>query len=128
MKLICISRPLELLILLEHAVSTRSFFHDPHLRSYGTFSQWDPLAISAFQSHSTTLPYLIFILCILLLYHGFPGGSVVKNPLAKVGDTRHMGLIPGLGRSPGGGNGNPPQYSCHGERSLWATVHRVTKS
>ena len=40
---------------------------------------------------------------------GFPGGSVVKNPPANVGD---MGLIPGLGRSPGGGNGNPHQYSC----------------
>ena len=41
--------------------------------------------------------------------HGFPGGSVVKNLPANAGD---MGLIPGLGRSPGGGNGNPLQYSC----------------
>ena len=40
---------------------------------------------------------------------GFPGGSVVKNLPANVGDT---GLIPGSGRSPGGGNGNPLQYSC----------------
>ena len=40
---------------------------------------------------------------------GFPGGSVVKNPPANVG---YMGLIPGSGRSPGGGNGNPLQYSC----------------
>ena len=40
---------------------------------------------------------------------GFPGGSVVKNPPANVGD---MGLIPGSGRSPGEGNGNPLQYSC----------------
>ena len=40
---------------------------------------------------------------------GFPGGSAVKNPSANVGD---MGLIPGWGRSPGEGNGNPLQQSC----------------
>ena len=38
---------------------------------------------------------------------GFPGGSVVKNPPASAGDTRDTGSIPGLGRSPGEGNGNP---------------------
>ena len=38
---------------------------------------------------------------------GFPGGTVVKNMPANAGDTRDMGSIPGLGRSPGGGNGNP---------------------
>ena len=37
---------------------------------------------------------------------------VVKNPLANAGDTGDSGLIPGLGRSSGGGNGNPLQYSC----------------
>ena len=36
----------------------------------------------------------------------------VKNPSANAGDIRGMGLIPGSGRSPGGGNGNPLQYSC----------------
>ena len=40
---------------------------------------------------------------------GLPGGSVVKNPPANAGDT---GSIPGWGRSPGEGNGNPLQYSC----------------
>ena len=39
-------------------------------------------------------------------------GLVVKNPLASAGDIRDMGSIPGLGRSPGEGNGNPLQYSC----------------
>ena len=39
----------------------------------------------------------------------FPGGSVVKN---AADNASHAGLIPGLGRSPGGGNGNPLQYSC----------------
>ena len=37
---------------------------------------------------------------------------VVKNLPANVGDVRDLGLIPGLGRSPGGGNSNPLQYSC----------------
>ena len=40
---------------------------------------------------------------------GFPGGSVVKNSPASAGD---VSSIPGLGRSPGEGNGNPLQYSC----------------
>ena len=40
---------------------------------------------------------------------GFPGGSVVKNLRANVGDA---GSVPRLGRSPGGGNGNPLLYSC----------------
>ena len=46
---------------------------------------------------------------------------VVKNLPAKAGNVRNAGLIPGLGRSPGGGHGNPLQYSClenHGQRSL----------
>ena len=42
---------------------------------------------------------------------GFPGGSVVKNTPANAGDARGMGLIPGLGRHPEEGNGNPLQYS-----------------
>ena len=50
---------------------------------------------------------------------GFPGGSVGKESACSVGE---LGSIPGLGRSPGGGHGNPLQYSClenpHGQRSL----------
>ena len=57
---------------------------------------------------------------------------MVKNPPVNAGDEGGMGLIPGLGRSPGGGNGNLLQYSCLGNlmnRGAWrATVHRVTKS
>ena len=48
------------------------------------------------------------------MYHyfgAFLGGVMVKNPPASVGDTRDTGLITGLGRSPGEGNGNPLQYS-----------------
>ena len=60
---------------------------------------------------------------------GFPGGSVVKNPPANTGDA---GLIPGLGRSPGEGNGNLFQYSClrnpMDKGAWWVTVHGITKS
>jgi len=42
---------------------------------------------------------------------GFPYSSAGKEPACNAGDTRDMGLIPGLGRSPGG-DGNPLQYSC----------------
>ena len=62
----------------------------------------------------------------------FPSGTVVKNPLANAGDTRDLGLIPGLGRSLEGGNGNPLQHSCleHStDRGVWhATFHGVAKS
>ena len=57
---------------------------------------------------------------------------MVKNPPTNAGDTRDMGSISGLGRSPGGGHGNPLQYSCLGNPmdrgSWWATDQRVTKS
>ena len=53
---------------------------------------------------------------------GFPDGSVVKNLPAKAGDAGDVGSIPGSGRFPGGGYGNPLLYSClensHGQRSL----------
>ena len=45
---------------------------------------------------------------------GFPDGSVVKNPPANAGGARDVGSILGSRRSPGGGHGNPLQYSCLG--------------
>ena len=60
---------------------------------------------------------------------GFPGGSEVKASACNAGD---LGSIPGLGRSPGEGNGNPLQYSCLENPmdggAWWATVHGVAKS
>ena len=50
-----------------------------------------------------------------ILHVGFPSGSVGKIPPANAGGTRDEGLIPELGRSPGEGNGNPPQDSCPGK-------------
>ena len=57
---------------------------------------------------------------------------MVKNLPANAGDMRDVGLILGSGRSPGGGHGNPLQYSCLKDPmdrgAFQATVHRVTKS
>ena len=58
------------------------------------------------------IPILHFEYECNIVYHGSAGGSVVKNMPANAGDTGDMNLIPRLGRSPGGGNGNPLQYSC----------------
>ena len=57
---------------------------------------------------------------------------MVKNPLASAGDVRDTGSIPGLGKSPGEGHGNPLQYSCQEntmDRGAWrAIVHEDIKS
>ena len=64
--------------------------------------------------------------------YDFLGGASGKESASNAGDIRDVGLIPGLGRSPGEGHGNPLQYSCLRnplERGAWwVTVHRVTKS
>ena len=54
----------------------------------------------------------MYMKVIFWIFWGFPGGSVVKNLPANTGDTGDVGLIPGWERSPGGGHGNPLQYSC----------------
>ena len=67
------------------------------------------------------------MICISLIISGL----VVKNLPPNAGDTGYMGSIPGLGRFPGGGNGNLLQYSCLenriDRRACWATVHQVAK-
>ena len=63
---------------------------------------------------------------------GLPGGSAVKESAFNAGASGDSGSIPGSGRSPGGGHGNPLQYSClenpMDRGAWWAIVHRVTKS
>ena len=65
---------------------------------------------------------------------GFPFGTVVKNLPANSKDVRDVGSIPVSGRSPGGGNGNPLQYSCledtmdRGDGGGVARVHGIAKS
>ena len=62
---------------------------------------------------------------------GFPGGSAVKNLPAVQEAPGDVGSIPGLGKSPGRGNGNPLHYSCLEnliDREAWqATVHGVSR-
>ena len=64
----------------------------------------------------------------LSVYMGSPGSSVSEESACSAGDP---GLIPGLGRSPGEGNGNPLQYSClenpMDRGAWWAAVHGVTR-
>ena len=71
------------------------------------------------------------MMCSQVLSRCFPGGSVVRNLTANARDAEDMGSIPGSGRSPGEGNGDPLQYSClenpveRGARQT--TVHGVTR-
>ena len=66
-----------------------------------------------------------------VMYLGFPGSSVVKNP-ANAGDTGDVSSVPESGRSLGGGNGNPLQDSflenAMDRGAWWATVHRVARN
>ena len=59
------------------------------------------------------------------VFLGSPDGSDSKVSTCNAGD---LGSIPGSGKSPGGGHGNPLQYSCQGRESCQVTVHGVTKS
>ena len=85
----------------------------------GLFSSSSPSTIRAASS-----AYLRLLISQVVL--------VAKNPLANAGDAKVAGSIPGSGRSPGEGNGNPRQYSCLRnlmDRETWqATAHRVAKS
>ena len=65
-----------------------------------------------------------------MIFEGFPGGSVVKNPPTSAEVSGDMGSIPGSGGSPGGGNGNPLQYSClenSMDKSLADYIQRVQR-
>ena len=69
-------------------------------------------------------------LCERIFHWASQVALVVKNPPANAGDIRKVGSVPGSGKSPAGGHGNPLQYSClenRMHRRVWrATVHRVT--
>ena len=75
-----------------------------------------------------TLGHILAVFQSLHCPKGFPGGSAIKNSPANAGG---MGSIPGSGRSPGGGYGNPLQYSCLEDpmdRGAWqATAHGMAK-
>ena len=89
-------------------------------------TMWVGLKNSVLSSRNQTQEY---ILCNCLYKKSFPGGSDGKESACNAED---LGLIPGLGRSPGEGNGNPLQYSClenSMDRGDWrAIAHGLTKS
>ena len=81
------------------------------------------------QAISFRLQQLVLFKMLLVPPWGFPGGSDGRESTCNAGD---LGLLPGWGRSPGEGKGNPLQQSCL-EKSMdrgawWAAVHGVTKS
>ena len=86
------------------------------------FREDSPYLFASLPSVTSSLAYKL----------GFPSGAVVKNSPANVGDARDAGSIPGLGRFPGEGHGNPLQSSClenSMDRGAWqATVLGVAKS
>ena len=73
-------------------------------------------------------PYTLYVSKHMCMHMGFPCSSVSKESACSAGDP---GSIPGLGRCPGEGNGNPLQYSClenpMGRGAWWATVHGIAK-
>ena len=75
--------------------------------------------------------HIIRLYSVLILFFQFPDGLRGKESACNAGDTGDAGLIPGSGRSAGGGNGNPLQYSClrnpMDRGAWWATVHGVAK-
>ena len=76
-------------------------------------------------SSEIDISYCAFLIPLLASYVVL----VVKNLPANAGDIRNSGLFPGSGRSPGGGNGNPVQYSClenpTDRKTWWAKVHGI---
>ena len=90
------------------------------------------------QHHSLSKIYFKSVKLFYMIYHGgymtlyICPTSSDKNLPASVGDIKDMGLIPRLRRSPGGGHGNPLQYSClenpMGRGTWWTTVHGVAQS
>ena len=91
------------------------------------FSIPDSTTQHIFTSITTLVTEFYLAMCQL----GFPGSTAVKNPPVNAGGTGDPGSIPGSGRYPGEGNGDPLQYSCLGntmDRGAWrATIHGVTK-
>ena len=137
--------------LISFCTSLPSFLFFHQVEDILNFSAWDIVSVQPVPSQRpcflTWLLMVITWLLILCFMHSWllfvilvsaqlmspqsilPGGSDSKASAHNVGD---LGSIPGLGRSPGEGNGNPLQYSCL-ENSIdggawWATVHGVAKS
>ena len=93
-----------------------------HLNLY--LKGWGPRVICTSRLSELVIPDKPIVIHLLL---GFPGGAAVKDPAANAGNTEDAS-IPGWGRSPGGGNGNPLQYYCLENPHRQRSIHGVTKS
>ena len=95
---------------------------------FQTFSSWS-LLLSWLDCRHGYRCFYCFYICICL---GLPRWLSGKESVCSAGDTGDVGLIPGSGRSPGGGHSNPLKYSCLANAmdwgACWATVHRVANS
>ena len=104
------------------------------MRSWVAFPILQPLMCTV--SGKTSSSLFVLLWSDFMWHHDTPRSSqmapMVKNLPANAGDTRDAGSVPELGRSPGGGNGNPIQYSYLGNPTdrgaWWAPVHWAAKS
>ena len=92
---------------------------------------WQANLPAKFDWRAKSSSWLCFFFCIYWSIGGFPGGASGKEPACRCTRHKQHGFDPGLGRSPGEGNGNPLQYSCLGNPmdrgAWWASVHGVSK-
>ena len=105
-----------------------SCLENPHRqRSLAGYSPWGRKELDTTEQLNTAQNVIVY-----MLITGLLGGSVGEKPACNAGATGDKGLIPALGRFPGGGNGNPLQYSIlenpMDRGGWWATVHGITKS
>ena len=119
---------------IHHSSYFTGFFLDTFIKIFPYSNIINPKFFSgAFMALYITFVSLIYLEFILacLVWRASKVSLVVKNLPANAEDKRDTGLIPGWGRSPGVGNGNPLQYSClensMGRGDWWAIIHGVTK-
>ena len=115
----------EAMRLMEYALSKEDVTRFPHWCYHNFYRHLFPGGYTYYPRKTLRTENWVFI----KNQKGFPGGLAVKNLPANTGDR---GSIPGLGKSPGEGNGNQLQYSCLEnpmDRGAWrATIHGVTES
>ena len=100
------------------------------------FTPYHIYGLQIFFSHSIGYLFIVLIVSVYLeeafYFDIIPGGPSDKEPACQFRSCGDVGLIPELGRSPGGGHDSPLQYSClknlMDREAWWAKIHRVTKS
>ena len=126
---------LELCVQKRKSVCVDAWEQEQNVEAINIFTNQTVVPIGCCQRFDGLLSTLLFyVSCFPLdaVLEASQVAQVIKNPPANAGDARDMGSIAGLGRAPGGGNGNPLQYPCLEnpmDRGVWqATVYGVAKS